>query len=81
MRRLPWFLTVSLLIVLLLGGSALAYNEAPMLAENVQAGLLPPVEERLPENPLVLEPWRQSANTEALGCGGPQIVTGDIPRC
>ncbi|NLA57576.1 MAG: ABC transporter substrate-binding protein [Firmicutes bacterium] len=56
MRRLPWFLTVSLLVVLLLGGSAFAYNEAPMLAEKVKAGLLPPVEERLPENPLVIEP-------------------------
>ena len=30
------------------------YNEAPMLAAKVAAGELPPVEERLPENPLVL---------------------------
>lgn len=30
------------------------YAEAPMLAELVQAGELPPVEERLPENPLVV---------------------------
>ena len=43
-------------IVLLAGGAAFAYNEAPMLAEKVKAGLLPPVEERLPENPLVVEP-------------------------
>jgi len=32
------------------------YNEAPMLAERVAAGELPPVEERLPENPRVVEP-------------------------
>jgi peptide/nickel transport system substrate-binding protein len=30
-----------------------AYNEAPMLAEMVAAGELPPVEERLPDEPLV----------------------------
>ena len=32
------------------------YNEAPMLAELVKAGKLPPVDERLPENPRVVEP-------------------------
>lgn len=32
------------------------YGEAPMLAEKVAAGELPPVEERLPENPRVVEP-------------------------
>jgi len=32
------------------------YNEAPMLAEMVKAGKLPPVDERLPENPRVVEP-------------------------
>ncbi len=32
------------------------YHEAPMLAELVRAGKLPPVEERLPENPVVVEP-------------------------
>lgn len=32
------------------------YNEAPMLAERVAAGELPPVEERLPANPRVVEP-------------------------
>jgi peptide/nickel transport system substrate-binding protein len=31
-------------------------KEAPMLAEMVQAGTLPPLEERLPSNPLVVEP-------------------------
>jgi peptide/nickel transport system substrate-binding protein len=32
------------------------YSEAPVLAEMVSAGQLPPVDERLPENPLVVEP-------------------------
>ena len=32
------------------------YNEAPMLAERVAAGELPPVAERLPDNPRVVEP-------------------------
>ncbi len=33
------------------------YNEAPMLAEMVANGELPPVDERLPKNPRVLEPY------------------------
>ena len=32
------------------------YNESPMLAERVRAGTLPPVDERLPANPMVVEP-------------------------
>ena len=32
------------------------YGEAPLLADMVAAGALPPVEERLPENPLVVLP-------------------------
>lgn len=35
---------------------AATYNEAPQLAELVKAGKLPAVEQRLPENPLVVEP-------------------------
>ena len=38
-------------------GPASQYNEAPMLAEMVANGELPPVDERLPSNPLVIEPW------------------------
>ena len=33
-----------------------SYKEAPTLSARVAAGELPPVEERLPENPLVLQP-------------------------
>ncbi|MGC9396377.1 MAG: ABC transporter substrate-binding protein [Anaerolineae bacterium] len=32
------------------------YNESPMLAAKVEAGELPPVDERLPANPMVIEP-------------------------
>jgi peptide/nickel transport system substrate-binding protein len=35
------------------------YAEAPMLAGKVQGGDLPPVDERLPDEPLVVEPWEE----------------------
>ncbi len=38
------------------GASAFAYQEAPMLRAKVAAGELPPLEERLPEEPTVIEP-------------------------
>jgi hypothetical protein len=45
------------------------YNEAPMLAERVRAGDLPPVDERLPVNPVVV------ANREAIGqYGGADLL-------
>jgi peptide/nickel transport system substrate-binding protein len=37
----------------------MTYNEAPMLAELVAAGELPPVEERLPVNPRVITPTHE----------------------
>lgn len=42
--------------VLVAGGAWAQYNEAPMLQEMVASGDLPPVGERLPEDPLVVEP-------------------------
>ena len=36
--------------------SASGYKEAPMLAQRVAAGELPPIEERLPDEPFVIEP-------------------------
>ena len=56
------------------------YQEAPMLAARVASGDLPPVEERLPDDPLVITPvesigkyggtWRQGMRTIAdLGPG------------
>jgi peptide/nickel transport system substrate-binding protein len=41
--------------------TAMNYAEAPTLADLVAAGSLPPVNERLPQNPLVVEP------TESIG--------------
>lgn len=35
------------------------YQESPMLAEKVAAGELPPVDERLPENPAVVTPFNE----------------------
>ena len=36
-----------------------AYNEAPMLAARVATGELPPVEERLPPEPVVITPLEE----------------------
>lgn len=52
-------LLVALMIVLVSGTALAKYNESPLLAEQVKAGLLPPVEERLPVNPLVIEPYEK----------------------
>lgn len=50
------FVAVLLSSISLLGAQDMAYNEAPMLAEMVAAGELPPVAERLPAEPMVVEP-------------------------
>ena len=46
-----------------------AYKEAPMLADLVAAGTLPPVEERLPDEPLVTTP------VESIGKYGGTLLT------
>lgn len=43
-------------------GAPTKFNEAPMLSELVQAGSLPPVDERLPTNPLVMPVAEQTGN-------------------
>lgn len=45
-----------------------SFNESPMLAERVARGELPPVEERLPADPPVIEPY------QGVGQYGGQIV-------
>jgi hypothetical protein len=35
------------------------YHEAPMLAELVKAGKLPPVDQRLPQNPMLIQPEKR----------------------
>ena len=51
-------LAVLVLAVALVGSpmAAAKFSEAPLLAEKVAQGELPPVEERLPENPVVVQP-------------------------
>lgn len=66
---------LSLMSLLLLSAVAVAqdsseYNEAPMLAEMVEAGELPPVEERLPVNPRVFPVY------EEIGQYGGTVVRG-----
>lgn len=48
---------VMLSVSVTVSAQGMEYKEAPMLAERVAAGELPPVEERLPENPRVIEPF------------------------
>lgn len=47
------------------------YSEAPMLAKLVERGELPPVEERLPENPLTVKPY------DGIGVYGGELL-GDL---
>lgn len=50
------------------------FREAPMLARLMARGRLPPVEERLPENPLVLHPL------ESIGRYGGTVQSGMIAQ-
>ncbi|TET09348.1 hypothetical protein E3J84_05210, partial [Candidatus Aerophobetes bacterium] len=43
----------------LTGNKIESFNEAPMLSARVTAGKLPPVEERLPEEPMIVEPLEE----------------------
>ncbi len=51
------------------------YNESPMLAELVKAGTLPPIESRLPANPVVVTP-----SSEVGKYGGILYATGMAPE-
>src|SRR5215510_3380801 len=63
------------------------FNEAPMLAEMVKAGKLPPVEQRVPKEPLVIKPvreigkyggtWRRGFTGPGDGENGNRIVSSD----
>ena len=72
-------LVISLVLVVALSGLAAAYQEAPMLANLVAKGELPPVDERLPGNPLVIEPFEQIGTYGGIVRGahrGPSDATG-----
>src|SRR5262245_18891952 len=63
------------------------FNEAPMLAELVKQGKLPPVEQRVPKEPLVIKPvhsigryggtWRRGFTGPGDGENGNRIVSAD----
>ena len=63
------------------------FNEAPQLAELVKAGKLPPVEQRLPAEPMVLKPlesvgryggtWRRAFIGPSDGENGNRIMASD----
>ena len=58
-------------------GMAASDQESPLLAQRVQAGELPAVEERLPLNPQVVAPWGETG--EYGGTGRFAGVTGNCP--
>ncbi len=63
------------------------FGEAPMLAEQVKSGKLPPVEKRIPEEPMVVKPlhsigkyggtWRRAFTGPADAENGNRIVSTD----
>lgn len=54
------FLTAVLVVLLAAGfASAMEYKEHPILSEMVNQGLIPPVEERLPKDVMVVEPLHE----------------------
>ena len=53
------FLSMVICTVTVASALAMEYKEAPMLRVKVAAGELPPVEERLPEEPMVIEPLEE----------------------
>jgi len=62
-HRIVLVLVLTVFLSLSLGFTSaqdMTYSESPMLAERVAAGTLPPVAERLPANPRVVDlPWSQ----------------------
>jgi len=56
------------------------YKEAPMLAAKVAAGELPPVEERLPENPRVV-PLAEGDTVGVYGVAGCERLPLLWPHC
>ena len=59
LKRFLILLAVCVVVGGVVAAQDMTYNEAPSLAENVAAGELPPVAERLPANPIVEEPVEQ----------------------
>ncbi len=65
MKKHQWFIGLLVAVICLSGSWTPAsarqgfYNEAPMLAERVANGELPPVDSRMPVNPMIVQPVEQ----------------------
>lgn len=58
MKKLAWLITLALMVSMLAvtaTAEGTAYTQAPMLDAMVESGEIPPLEERLPENPCVIK--------------------------
>lgn len=54
------------------GNKPLSFGQSPLLEDETKKGILPPLLQRLPQNPLVLEPW------ESTGRYGGTVRYGEI---
>ncbi len=84
-RNRTLLLAMGLLLIFSSTALAMTFNEAPMLKEQVEAGVLPPLEQRLPKTPLVVEPvdrigkyggTAHVASTRATGWGDDHMMMG-----
>ena len=70
MKKLKFLAVFGLVLIFSLAITAAqdmsSFGEAPMLASLVESGDLPPVEERLPSNPLVIVPMTTVSVTMAV---------------
>ena len=73
-RFILFALLVIALSVSVVSAQDITYGESPLLAERVAAGKLPPVEERLPSNPNVLEA------IDGIGTYGGTLRVGDTDQ-
>ena len=78
LRIFALLIFTSLLLSSVAVAQDMTYSEAPQLAEMVASGELPPVEERLPAEPLVVEPLEigQYGGTWRMGTrgGGDEVI-------
>jgi len=82
MRKTTWIANLSIMALIGLMAqpvmAAMTYKEAPMLAEQVKAGTLPPIEQRLPENPLVVTPAEKIGKFGGVWRMGMTAGTDDV---
>lgn len=71
---LTLLISITMLVVLSVSIMAIEYQEAPILKKKVAQGELPPVEKRLPAEPVVIEP------NDEIGKYGGTMVTGFYPN-